>query len=175
MARLSHSLTAGFAWVFDTSPVHKSVAPLLADTVDTLTPECSSSSQGWSSVLIRRCFWPVLWLWQDWHPSSEVGKKGFHIHLRFILSLPEVIYTQRIENYGSKLWSKTPFCEISTFEELHIYLTSGSIHIQNSGSKLESKSLILFMNRRREIIWCWHTPVSLQFFQKTYYCSNVWY
>jgi hypothetical protein len=62
MARLSHSRTAGFVWVFDTSPVHKSVAPLPADTVDTLTPECSSSSQGWSSVLIRRCFWPVLWL-----------------------------------------------------------------------------------------------------------------
>lgn len=117
----------------------------------------------------------ALTLGQDCHPSSEVGKKGFHIHLRFILSLPEVIYTQRLENYGSKLWSKTPFCEISTFEELHIYLTSGSLHIQNSGSKLESKSLILFMNRRREIIWCWHTPVSLQFFQKTYYCSNVWY
>jgi len=62
MARLSHSRTAGFAWVFDTSPVHKGVAPLPADTVDTLTPECSSSSQGWSTVLIRRCFWPVLWL-----------------------------------------------------------------------------------------------------------------
>jgi hypothetical protein len=46
MARLAHSRTAGFAWVFDTSPVHKSIAPLPADTVDTLTPECSSSSQG---------------------------------------------------------------------------------------------------------------------------------
>jgi hypothetical protein len=85
MALLSHSRTASFAWVFDTSPVHKRVAPLPADTVDTFTAECSSSSQGWSSVLIRDSLLGffltgALTLWQSGHIvtlSLKLVKKDF--------------------------------------------------------------------------------------------------
>ncbi len=52
-----------------------------------------------------------------------------------------------VQNSGPKLLS----AKVVHIKNNIIYLTSGSIHIKNSGSKLESKSLILFMNRQREI------------------------